>query len=38
MNPVQEAYNILLAYMNGEEDNEAYVIETALGFIGEALE
>lgn len=35
--PVQEAYNVLLSYMDGTEDNEAYVIETALGYLGEAL-
>lgn len=36
--PIQEAYNVLLSYMDGTEDNEAYVIETALGYLGEALD
>lgn len=36
--PIQKAYNVLLSYMDGTEDNEAYVIETALGYLGEALD
>lgn len=37
-NPVQEAYNILRAALNGEAGgNDAEAIETALGFLGEAL-
>lgn len=37
LNPVQDAYDILRAYMDGSETNEYYVIETALGYLGEAL-
>lgn len=37
-NPVQEAYNILRAALNGEDGvGDAEAIETALGFLGEAL-
>lgn len=36
--PLQEAYNILLSWMNGETNDEGLVIETALGYLGEALE
>lgn len=37
-NPVQEAYNILRAATNGEGGvSDAEAIETALGFLGEAL-
>ena len=35
---IQRAYEVLLSYMNGTENNEAYVIETALGYLGQALE
>lgn len=37
-NPVQEAYNILRAALDGEDGvSDAEAIETALGFLGEAL-
>ena len=34
---VEEAYNLLLSYMNGTETNANLVIEEACGFLGEAL-
>ena len=37
-NYVQKAYDILASYMAGSERNEAYAIETALGYLGEELE
>lgn len=37
-NPVYEAYKILLQYIECEEPDYMYVIETALGYLGEALD
>lgn len=37
IDPVVEAYKVLESYMSEKEENEAYVIETALGYLGEAL-